>query len=125
MIRKPPTENGLPMKLWFEREILPAFADYIPPEVERLGPASATPDDPLAAVTGANGIIASVFRYDGALLSRTPDLLVISRTGIGYDAVDVHGGDCCRGAGLQHAGRPHHLHRRARHRPDDDRRQAG
>ena len=81
--------GGSRPKIWFEREILPDLVESIGAEVSILGPVSATPDDPYRDVPGAEGIVASVHSYDAALMDLAPNLKVISRTGIGYDKVDV------------------------------------
>ena len=76
-------------KVWFEREVLPELADEVAAQVATLGPASATPEDPYVALGEADGIVASVHRYDAAVMDQAPRLRVIARTGIGYDKVDV------------------------------------
>ena len=76
-------------KVWFERSILPDLVDQVARQATMLGPASATPDEPYAAMGGAEGIVASAHRYDAAVMDRAPRLRVISRTGIGYDKVDL------------------------------------
>ena len=76
-------------KVWFERSVLPDLVDEVARQATMLGPASATPDEPYAALGGAEGIVASVRRYDAAVMDRAPRLRVISRTGIGYDKVDL------------------------------------
>ncbi len=75
--------------VWFEREILPDLVEAVAKRVTILGPASATPDDPYRALPQARGIVASAHGYDAALMDRCPGLRVISRTGIGYDKVDL------------------------------------
>ena len=81
--------GGLNPNVWFEREILRDLVDSVAAEAVILGPASATPQEPYRALTTALGIVASVHRYDAALMDLAPQLRVISRTGIGYDKVDV------------------------------------
>jgi phosphoglycerate dehydrogenase-like enzyme len=51
-----------------------------------LGP---TADDPDAGLAGAVAVLAGQRRYDAAFMDLAPELLVIARTGIGYDTVDV------------------------------------
>lgn len=77
------------MKIWLERPFLEACRHLLTPEVVCLGPASATPEAPLSALAEAEGIVASSFHYDATLMAQAPNLKVISRTGIGYDSVDV------------------------------------
>ena len=76
-------------QVWFEREVLPDLISDVAARVTMLGPASATPNDPYRAVGSAQGIVASTHVYDGALMDRAPALKVISRTGIGYEKVDL------------------------------------
>jgi D-3-phosphoglycerate dehydrogenase / 2-oxoglutarate reductase len=76
-------------RIWLERE-LPA--QYIPllGDVTIAGWAAATPGDPFSALPGAHAIVAgSRYRYDGAVMDRSPELRVIARTGIGYDNIAV------------------------------------
>ncbi len=77
-------------KIWFERALPPEYAPLLAGVADAIGPASATPDNPLAAVAEADAIIASArIRYNGALMDRAPRLRVIARTGVGYDNVTV------------------------------------
>ena len=76
-------------RIWFEREILPSFVANLPDSVNILGPASVTPDAPFSALSKAQAIVASAFHYDGDVFARAKDLLVISRTGIGVEKVDI------------------------------------
>jgi phosphoglycerate dehydrogenase-like enzyme len=52
-----------------------------------LGPA--TEDDPYAGVETALAAVVGAAPCDSAFLERAPNLMVIARTGIGYDTVDV------------------------------------
>jgi phosphoglycerate dehydrogenase-like enzyme len=76
-------------KVWFERPVLADLANAVAERVTMLGPASATPEEPYEALGDAEGIVASVHRYDAALMDRGPALRVIARTGIGYERVDL------------------------------------
>lgn len=78
--------SGLPA-VWFERPVLPEFASTVAAACTILGPA--TDDDPYAGVATAVAAVAGGARYDEAFMEHAPDLLVIARTGIGYDSVDV------------------------------------
>ena len=73
--------------VWFERTVL---AD-LRPDVERravvLGPS--TTEDPLAGIDRATGAVVGVRRIDAATMDSAPSLLVVARTGIGVDSVDV------------------------------------
>jgi phosphoglycerate dehydrogenase-like enzyme len=78
--------GGLP-RIWFERVI----PDGLEGEVARvsipLGPGRE--DEPYAGLADAAAAMASSYRYDAELMDRAPLLRVISRTGIGYDLVDI------------------------------------
>lgn len=76
-------------KVWFERSVLPDLVGAVSERATILGPAGGTPDEPYAALDDAEGIVASVHRYDAGLMDRSIHLRVISRTGIGYDRVDL------------------------------------
>lgn len=72
--------------VWFERPPLPEFADEVAAVCTVLGP---TPDDPDAGLATAVAVVAGQRLYDAAFMDRAPELVVIARTGIGYDAVDI------------------------------------
>jgi phosphoglycerate dehydrogenase-like enzyme len=76
-----------PIPVWFERAVLPELAAEVASTVTVLGPA--TDDDPYAGLATARGALAGAGRYDAAFMTNAPELRVIARTGIGYDAVDV------------------------------------
>lgn len=46
-------------------------------------------DDVIAAIRGFAGVVASTEPYTRRVLESTPELRVLSRTGVGYDAIDV------------------------------------
>lgn len=73
--------------IWFERAIPAGLEEEVARVATPLGPA--TDADPYAGLAAAQAAMASSFRYDSALMDRGPQLRVISRTGIGYDLVDV------------------------------------
>ncbi len=75
--------------VWFEREILPDLYADVVTHVQVLGPASATPDEPYRGLPTALGVVASQHNYTAEVMDLAPGLLVISRTGIGYEKVDV------------------------------------
>lgn len=74
-------------RVWFERAIPHGLEAETAARVTVLGPPTAA--DPFAGLATANGAMASANRYDAAFMDRAPELRVIARTGIGYDAVDV------------------------------------
>lgn len=74
-------------RVWFERLVLPELAAMVAAECTVLGPA--TGDDPYAGVESAVAAVVGAASYGDAFMERAPDLRVIARTGIGYDAIDV------------------------------------
>ena len=77
------------LRVWTER-ILPAdISAAFDGLAELIGPATETPDDPFSAVPQANALIAAGGVFGPEVLDRAPKALVVSRTGIGYDKVDV------------------------------------
>ncbi len=78
---------GARHRVWFERTILPDLLTEVEAAVQVLGPP--LPDDALRDFDEAEGVVASVYAYDGAVMDRAPQLRVIARTGIGYDKVDL------------------------------------
>lgn len=78
---------GVLPPVWFERPVLPALATSVESACAILGPG--TDDDRYAGIDGAVAAVVGASPYDAAVMDRAPDLRVIARTGIGYDAVDV------------------------------------
>jgi D-3-phosphoglycerate dehydrogenase len=74
-------------RVWFERVIPAGLEEEVARVAVPLGPP--TGDDPYAGLATAGAAMASVYRYDATLMDHAPELRVISRTGIGYDLVDV------------------------------------
>ena len=77
------------LRVWTERILPTDISAAFDGLAELLGPANATPDDPFSAVPQANALIAAAGVYGPEVLDRAPHALVVSRTGIGYDKVDV------------------------------------
>jgi len=75
--------------LWFERQVPPAVAAMLASKARYTdGDYSSTVH--IEGIGEADGIIAAArLRYDAALMDKAPRLRVISRTGAGYDNVDV------------------------------------
>ena len=73
--------------VWFERPVLPELLDTVAASCTIIGPATA--DDPYAGAATAVAAVVGSVPYGEAFLERAPNLLVIARSGIGYDAVDV------------------------------------
>ena len=76
-------------KIWFERE---AFAELAQPYAhiaQGIGPGDQAAGDPYHRLEAAHAVMAGGRIYNAAVMDRAPNLLIISRTGIGYDTVDV------------------------------------
>ena len=73
--------------VWFERPVLAEFAASVAARCTILGPATA--DDPFAGLRTAVAAVVGAAPYGDAAMDRAPGLVVIARTGIGYDAIDV------------------------------------
>ena len=80
------TSGPLP-RIWFERPVLPGLAMTVQGSCQVLGPG--TDEDRYAGIEDAIAAVAGAATYDGAVMDRAPRLLVIARTGIGVDAVDI------------------------------------
>ena len=77
-------------RIWFERAVPEKFLPLLEGLALPVGPASATPDDPLRALHGAQAaIVGAKIRFDGVFLDRFPALRAVVRTGIGYDSISV------------------------------------
>src|SRR5258707_2820081 len=77
-------------QIWFERPVPDNFLPMLAGQATVAGPASATPNQPLSALAGAEvAIVGSRIRFDGALLDQFPSLRAVIRTGIGYDNVSL------------------------------------
>jgi len=77
-------------QIWFERPVPPKFLRLLEGQAAAVGPASATPDQPLSALVEARvAIVGSKIRFDGPFFDQFPKLLALVRTGIGYDNVVV------------------------------------
>jgi D-3-phosphoglycerate dehydrogenase len=80
------TEAALP-RIWFERPVLPGFVPVVEASCAVCGPTST--DDRYSGIESAVAAVVGATPYDDPVMSRAADLVVIARTGIGYDAIDV------------------------------------
>lgn len=74
--------------IWFEREPVEGFEDRLK-LVTHLGPTGLVADDPFAGIETAQAVIAGVLDFNAPVFARAPGLLVVSRTGIGYEKVNI------------------------------------
>lgn len=77
-------------KVWSERQILPDCLPLLDGVAEPIGPGSATPDNPLVCLPSADCVLAGGMRYDSRAMDIAPELLVISRMGIGFENIDLN-----------------------------------
>ncbi len=75
-------------RIWFEWTYGPEFDVLIGEDVERLAAAQGSGDG-FHNIERAQAVIAGGMPYDEAMMRRAPELLVIARTGIGFDKVDL------------------------------------
>lgn len=68
---------------------MPDCIGLLAPVAEPIGPGVATPDDILSAFPQADSVLAGSMRYTAEVMDSAPNLLIISRMGIGYEAVDI------------------------------------
>lgn len=78
------------LRVWTERQILPDCVPLLDGVAEPIGPGSDTPDNPLALFPTADCVLAGGMRYDGRVMDIAPNLLVISRMGVGFENVDLN-----------------------------------
>lgn len=76
-------------KIWFERDVPQAYASLFADVAVGICPGDRVGEDPYHLLEQAQAVLAGGRIYDSAAMDRAPHLLVISRTGIGYDTVDV------------------------------------
>lgn len=73
--------------IWFERPLDPEVRALVASNVKVLGPGNDS--DPYAGIEDASGVMASALPYTPAVMDRASKVVVIARTGIGVDAVDL------------------------------------
>ena len=76
-----------PYPVWFERVNWPGMDEVHKSGIRVLGPGD--PGDPYRGIEEAKAILAGHSRFDGEVMDRVPNLAIIARTGIGYDAIVV------------------------------------
>lgn len=76
-------------KIWFERDALSEYVPMFDAVAEGIGPGDRVEQDRYHQLELAHAVVAGGNFYDAAAMKRAPNLLVISRTGIGFDRVDL------------------------------------
>ena len=75
--------------IWFEAKVPDEFRPLFEDVACGIAPGEQVADDPYYRLEEADGVMAGGRTYDGAAMDRAPRLLIIARTGVGYDKVDV------------------------------------
>lgn len=76
-------------KIWFERNVPTDFDSLVAGIATGIAPGDMVAQNPLHMLDQAHAVIAGGVTYDAATLDAGPNLLVISRAGIGYEKVDI------------------------------------
>ncbi len=76
-------------KIWFESKVPDEFRPLFEDVAQGIAPGERAASDPFYRLEEADGVMAGGRTYDGAAMDRAPRLLIIARTGVGYDKVDV------------------------------------
>ncbi len=76
-------------KIWFERSIPEEYVPLLDGIATPLDPGEQVQPKPFHSLNEAHGALAGGRVYDTAVMQQAPNLMVITRIGIGYDKVDV------------------------------------
>lgn len=76
-------------KIWFESTVPDAYRNMFEDIADGICPGDQVASDPYHQLEQAHGVVAGGRAYDAAALDRAPNLLIIARTGVGYDTLDV------------------------------------
>ena len=76
-------------KIWFERTVPDAYRYLFEDIAEGICPGDRVKSDPYHNLERAHGVVAGGAAYDAPALDRAQNLLIIARTGVGYDKVDL------------------------------------
>ena len=75
--------------IWFEGAVPDEFRGMFEAVAAGIGPGDMVKTDPYHNLENADAVMAGGRTYDAAALDRAPRLLIIARTGVGYDKVDI------------------------------------
>ncbi len=76
-------------KIWFEKTAPAEFRHLFADVAAGIGAGDKAKKDPYHDIEGAHGLLAGGLAYDAPAMDRAPNLLIIARSGVGYDTVDV------------------------------------
>lgn len=78
------------IKIWSDRAIPEKYLPLLDGVAEETGARAETPSVSTDSLPGADGAVVSArIQYNGELFDQVPTLKVISRTGIGYDNINI------------------------------------
>ena len=76
-------------KIWFESTVPDEFRHMFADIADGICPGEQLKNDPYHELENAHGVLNGGRVFDAAALDRAPNLLIIARTGVGYDTLDV------------------------------------
>lgn len=76
-------------RIWFEKVVPEAYRPMFEAVAEGICPGDQAGTDKYHRLEEAHAVMAGGLTYDAAAMDRAPKLLLIARTGVGYDQVDV------------------------------------
>lgn len=76
-------------KIWFEGAVLEDYRPMFEQIAKGIGPGDQVKRNPYHNLELADAVLAGGRAYDAAALDQAPRLLLIARTGVGYDKVDI------------------------------------
>lgn len=76
-------------KIWFESTVPDEYRTMFEDVAEGICPGERVATDPYHRLDEAHGVVAGGRAFAGAEMDRAPNLLIIARTGVGYDTLDV------------------------------------
>ena len=76
-------------KIWFETVVPETYRQLFEAVAQGISPGDQAKTDRYHRLEEAHAVMAGGLTYDAAAMDRAPRLLLIARTGVGYDKVDV------------------------------------
>ena len=76
-------------KIWFENSVPAAYRHRFEAVAEGIAPGEQAKADPYHRLEEADAVMAGGLAYDAQAMDRGQRLLLIARTGVGYDKVDI------------------------------------
>ena len=76
-------------KIWFEKNVPSDYQHMFEAVAQGISPGGQVKIDPFHQIEAADAVMAGGQRYDAAMMERASRLLIIARTGVGYDKVDI------------------------------------